>query len=76
MTENLIFFFFDQKLQFTYPYTSKHEISTFFFFFCGSFLLSWIRIRIPNPDPDPLTWLNPDPVRIRIRNTDGTYDII
>ncbi len=29
-----------------------------FFFFCGSFLPSWIRIRIPNPDP--LTRLNPD----------------
>ncbi len=22
-----------------------------FFYFCGSFLPSWIRIRIPNPDP-------------------------
>ncbi len=29
---------------------------------------SWIRIRIPNPDP--LTRLNPDPIRIRIRNPD------
>jgi hypothetical protein len=29
----------------------------YFFFFCGSFLPSWIRI----PDPDPLTGLNPDP---------------
>jgi hypothetical protein len=29
------------------------------FYFCGSFLPSWIRIRIP--DPDPLTQLNPDP---------------
>ncbi len=37
-----------------------------FFYFCGSFLPFWIRIRIPNPDP--LTRLNPDPVRIRIRN--------
>ncbi len=25
------------------------------FYFCGSFLPSWIRIRIPNPDPQP--WL-------------------
>ncbi len=33
------------------------------FYFCGSFLPSWIRIRIPNPDP--LTRLNPDPIRIR-----------
>ncbi len=30
-----------------------------FFYFRGSFLPSWIRIRIPNPDP--LTRLNPDP---------------
>jgi GTPase SAR1 family protein len=30
---------------------------TAFFYFCGSFLPSWIRI----PDPDPLTRLNPDP---------------
>ncbi len=33
------------------------------FYFCGSFLPSWIRIRIPNQDP--LTRLNPDPIRIR-----------
>jgi hypothetical protein len=39
-----------------------------FFYFCGSFLLSWIRIRIPNTDPDPLARLNTDPIRIRIRN--------
>ncbi len=38
----------------------------------GSFLPSWIRIRIPNTDhPDPLTWLNPDPIRIRLRNPDS-----
>ncbi len=37
------------------------------FYFCGSFLPSWIRIRIPNTDQDPLTRLNPDPIRIRIR---------
>ncbi len=51
--------------------TSNHEISEFFFYFCGSFLPSWIRIwiRIPNTDPvpDPLTRLNPDPIRIRIQ---------
>ncbi len=35
------------------------------FYFCGSFFPSWIRI--PNTDPDPLTWLNPDPIGIRIR---------
>ncbi len=42
----------------------------FFFYFCGSSLPSWIRIRIPNTDPDPLTWLNSDPIGIRIRNPD------
>ncbi len=36
-----------------------------FFYFCGSFLPSWIRI--PNPDQDPLTQLNPYPIRIRIQ---------
>ncbi len=44
----------------------KTWTSKFFFYFCGSFLPSWIRILIP--DPDPLTRLNPDPIRIRIRN--------
>jgi hypothetical protein len=39
-----------------------------FFYFCGSLLPSWIRIRIPNPDPDPLTRFSPDPIRIQIRN--------
>ncbi len=49
--------------------TSKHELLPFFFYFCGSFLPSWIRIRIPNtdPDPDPQTRLNTDPIRTRIR---------
>ncbi len=36
-----------------------------FFYFCGSFLPSWIRIRIPGPDPDLLTCVNPDTIRIR-----------
>ncbi len=40
-----------------------------FFYFCGSFLLSWSRIRIPNPDTDLQTWLNPDSIRIRIQNS-------
>ncbi len=31
-----------------------------------------IRIRIPNTDPDPLTRLNPDQIRIRIRNPEKT----
>jgi hypothetical protein len=39
-----------------------------YFYFYGSFLPSWIRIWIPNTDPDPLTQLDPDPIRIRIRN--------
>ncbi len=50
--------------------SSKENIQHFkiwnfitFFYFCGSFLPSWIRIR------NPLTWLNPDPIRIRIWNT-------
>jgi hypothetical protein len=40
-----------------------------FFYFCGSFLPSWIRIRIQvrDPDPEPMVRLNTDPIRIRIR---------
>ncbi len=44
-----------------------------FFYFCGSFLPSWIRIRIPNPDPGTLTRLNPDPIGIRIRIRNPGY---
>jgi hypothetical protein len=44
---------------------SKHENSVFFIYFCGSFLLSWIRIRIRNlnadPDQNPATKINADP---------------
>jgi hypothetical protein len=50
--------------------TSKHE---FFFLLLLPF---WILIRIstPNyPDTDPLTWLNPDPIRIRIRNNEKKW---
>ncbi len=38
-----------------------------FFYFCGSFLPSWIRIRISNPDSDtdPRIWLNREPILIR-----------
>ncbi len=32
---------------------------------------SSIRILNPDSDTDPLTWLNPDPIRIRIPNTDS-----
>jgi hypothetical protein len=28
----------------------------------------WVIFALLNPDPDPLTRLNPDPIRIRIRN--------
>jgi hypothetical protein len=35
----------------------------------------WVIFALldPDPDMDPLTWLNPDPIRIRIRNTDVKY---
>ncbi len=32
-----------------------------FFYFCGLFLPSWIRIRNLNADPDPATQINADP---------------
>ncbi len=43
-----------------------------FFYFCGSFLPSWIRIRISIQitDPDPMVRLNTDPIRIRIPDPD------
>ncbi len=43
--------------------TSKHENSVLFFYFCGSFLPSWIRTRIRNlnADPDLATQINVDP---------------
>ncbi len=44
--------------------TSKHEISHFFFF---SFYFALL-----DPDPDPPTWLNPDPIRIRIGSRSGS----
>jgi hypothetical protein len=33
-----------------------------------TFLLLWVIFALLDPDPDPLTRLNPDPIRIRIRN--------
>ena len=30
----------------------------------------WVLFSLLGPDLDPLTWLNPDPLRIRIRDTD------
>ncbi len=50
----------------SHPTLQNMNFYKFFFYFCGSCLPSWIRIRIP--DPDPLARLNPDPIRIRIRN--------
>ncbi len=51
-----------------------------FFYFCGSFLPSWIRarIRIPNTDPGPhqLTRLNPETIRIRICNLDENGKVL
>jgi len=41
--------------------TLKHENSILFFYICGSFFPSWIRIRIQNADPDPATEINADP---------------
>ncbi len=43
-----------EAIQFFNTWTFKQ-----IFYFCGSFLPSWIRIRIPNPDSDPLIRLNP-----------------
>jgi hypothetical protein len=37
------------------------KILGFFFYFCGSFLPSLIRIRNLNADPDPATQINADP---------------
>jgi hypothetical protein len=36
--------------------------------FLNFFLLFIFALLNPNTDPDPLTWLNLDPIRIRIRN--------
>ncbi len=33
----------------------------YFFYFCGSFLPSWIRIHNLNADPDPAAQINADP---------------
>jgi hypothetical protein len=46
-----------------HPEHQNMKIFCTFFYFCGSFLPSWIRIRIRNlnPDPDPATQINADP---------------
>jgi hypothetical protein len=41
------------------------KFPNFFFYFCKSFVL-----LDPDPVRDPLTWLNPGPIRIRIRKTE------
>ncbi len=42
------------------------------YYFSGSFLPTWIRIRIANPDLDPGTPLNPDPQHCCLVDT-GRY---
>jgi hypothetical protein len=37
--------------------------------FVNFFLFLWVFFVLLNPDPDPGTPLNPDPIRIWIRNT-------
>jgi hypothetical protein len=44
-----------------HPVLKNMKIMDFFFYFCGSFLPSWIRIRIQIADPDPATQINVDP---------------
>ncbi len=36
----------------------QHFKTWIFFYFCGSFLPSWIRIRIQITDPDPKPWIH------------------
>jgi hypothetical protein len=47
-----------------HPVLKSIKILDFFFYFCVSFLPSWIRFRICNlnadPDPDPATQINAD----------------
>ncbi len=43
-----------------------------FFYFCGSYLFSWIRIRIVNSDPG--TPMNPDPDPQRYLGRDENPD--
>ncbi len=54
-----------------------------FFYFCGSFLSSWIRTRIPTADPDPAFQNQcgsgsslPKSMRIRIHNSGSYRDIL
>jgi hypothetical protein len=48
-----------------------------FFLFVGQFFPSWIQARIPNLGPGPLTYyINPDPIRTRIRNTAYKYELL
>ncbi len=44
-------------------HSKKRNLLTFYF--CRSYLPSWIRIQIRIAHPNPRTPLNPDPVRIR-----------
>ncbi len=85
---NFFFFFFlNLKLQFTYPQASlknaqatgeAFNLKTWkfltFFYFCGSFLLYWIRIRILNAGPDPAAQINADPDPASQINADPDAD--
>ncbi len=79
-------FFFDQKLQFTYPQASiknvqvseeafssqKRPSNTSKHELLKNVLLLWVIFAFLVPDPDPLTRLNPDPIRIRILSGSGS----
>ncbi len=81
--ENFFIFFFDQKLQFTYPSASicpsyrrslqfsKEGIQHFkTWTFTNYCLLLWVIFALLDPDPDPQTRLNTDPIWIRIPDPD------
>ncbi len=50
------------------PSALKREHAAWNFFIFSTFV-GHFALLDPDPDTDPLTWLNPDPIRIRIRNT-------
>jgi|688.fasta_scaffold2098858_1 hypothetical protein len=57
-----------------HPAIQNLKFHNFFSIFVGNFCPPGsgpgFRIRIPNPDPDQLTPIDPDPILIRIQNTD------
>ncbi len=82
--EKNIYFFFDQKLQFTFRWSSikyvqvaeeafssqKRPSNTSKHELLQIFLLLWVIFTLLDPDPDPLARLNMDPIRIRISDPD------